>query len=224
MKEACTFCINADSQSRDHCPSKILLEEPLPKDLSVVPSCKKCNESFSLDEEYVACAIEILKPQYSEFPQIKNEKILNILTAKPELKNQLYQIYESHNVKNKELIKDIRFENVLIKNALGHIKFELGLFVQRIPKEFYMFFLTEIGETFRKEFESSVSEPNFFPEVGSRLLIRLFEGQDLGEKEWIVVQNGVYRFQLKQSANKVRVKIVIKEFIAAEIHFESEFL
>lgn len=223
LKEYCTFCYTAKSQSRDHCPSKIFLNEPLPKDLSVVPSCIKCNGSFSLDEEYVACAVEFLKAFYSEFAHIKNEKIREILTAKPELKIQLNQTYKSYNGINKELFEDIRFENVLIKNALGHIKFELGLFVQRVPKEFYMFFLPEIDETFRNQFESPVREPDFFPEVGSRLLFRLFERQDLDEKEWVVVQNGVYRFQLQQSADKINVKIVMNEFLAAEIHFDSEF-
>jgi hypothetical protein len=38
--------------SRDHVPSKALLKEPYPENLSNVPVCKPCNESFSRDEEY----------------------------------------------------------------------------------------------------------------------------------------------------------------------------
>ncbi|MCW7463715.1 hypothetical protein [Leptospira limi] len=222
MKNFCTFCKQAESQSRDHCPSKILLDEPFPTDLSVVPSCIKCNGSFSKDEEYVACAVEFLKSFHYDYDWIMNERVTNILSMKSDLKNQLERTYGNNSRIFKELFIDDRFENVLIKNALGHIRFELGLYVEQIPKELKMNFLPRMDDTFKNQFESFVGEPDLFPEVGSRLLIRLFERQNLDERGWIVVQNGVYRFQLQQSVDSIKVKIVMKEFLAAEIHFDCE--
>lgn len=40
------------SQSKDHIPSKNLLEKPYPNNLLTIPACIKCNQSFSLDEDY----------------------------------------------------------------------------------------------------------------------------------------------------------------------------
>jgi hypothetical protein len=52
----CAFC-GGETGTRDHCPSRVLLDEPLPSNLPVVPACAACNSSFSGDEEYVACLI-----------------------------------------------------------------------------------------------------------------------------------------------------------------------
>ena len=51
MKGACPFC-GRNADSRDHIPSKNLLEKPFPVNLLTIPLCQKCNSSFSLDEEY----------------------------------------------------------------------------------------------------------------------------------------------------------------------------
>jgi hypothetical protein len=47
----CFYC-GGKKQSMDHTPSKNLLEKPYPDNLLTIPSCKKCNGSFSEDEEY----------------------------------------------------------------------------------------------------------------------------------------------------------------------------
>jgi len=47
----CLFC-GKKAETKDHVPSKNLLEKPYPKNLLTILSCKKCNTSFSLDEEY----------------------------------------------------------------------------------------------------------------------------------------------------------------------------
>ena len=52
----CIHCgtgIDPDRSSRDHVPSKCLLSRPYPDNLPVVEVCASCNESFSLDEEYL---------------------------------------------------------------------------------------------------------------------------------------------------------------------------
>tara|TARA_R110002049_G_scaffold308754_1_gene513922 strand:- start:66304 stop:67029 length:726 start_codon:yes stop_codon:yes gene_type:complete len=49
--ENCYFC-GKPASTKDHVPSKNLLEKPYPKNLLTIPACLKCNQSFSLDEEY----------------------------------------------------------------------------------------------------------------------------------------------------------------------------
>src|SRR5579883_1837339 len=52
----CVYC-GGGTETRDHVPSKVLLDDPLPKNLAVVPACLSCNTGLSGDE-YFACLIE----------------------------------------------------------------------------------------------------------------------------------------------------------------------
>lgn len=47
----CLYC-GANAETKDHVPSKNLLERPFPNNLFTIPACEKCNRSYSLDEEY----------------------------------------------------------------------------------------------------------------------------------------------------------------------------
>lgn len=47
----CIYCGNPET-SREHVPTRCLLEKPFPPNLITVPSCSSCNQAFSLDEEY----------------------------------------------------------------------------------------------------------------------------------------------------------------------------
>jgi len=53
----CVYC-GTHPDTRDHFPSKVLLDEPYPPELPVVRACEKCNASFSLDEQYLACFLD----------------------------------------------------------------------------------------------------------------------------------------------------------------------
>ena len=49
--KACFYC-GSLANTKDHVPSKNLLESPFPHNLLTVPACSQCNNSFSFDEEY----------------------------------------------------------------------------------------------------------------------------------------------------------------------------
>ena len=53
----CIYCYRP-AETRDHVPSKCLLEKPFPENLPVVGCCDSCNQSFSKDEQYFVCLIE----------------------------------------------------------------------------------------------------------------------------------------------------------------------
>ena len=64
-RDACVYC-GALATSRDHVPPLCLLEKPLPHDLLTVPSCIDCNNSFSLDEQY----LQVVIAQIGNEPQL----------------------------------------------------------------------------------------------------------------------------------------------------------
>ncbi|MBO6621906.1 MAG: hypothetical protein JJ892_08780 [Balneola sp.] len=53
MSEKCIYCGNLEELTRDHIPPKNLFPKPRPSNLITVPCCKPCNNSFSLDDEYM---------------------------------------------------------------------------------------------------------------------------------------------------------------------------
>ena len=57
LRGRCVFC-GGIPDTRDHCPSKVLLDEPFPANLAMISACGECNQSFSKDEQYLACLPE----------------------------------------------------------------------------------------------------------------------------------------------------------------------
>jgi len=48
----CVYCGSFGKITDDHIPPKLIFPKPWPKNLICVPSCKKCNNSYSTDDEY----------------------------------------------------------------------------------------------------------------------------------------------------------------------------
>jgi hypothetical protein len=47
----CVYC-GSPSDSKDHVPPRLLLERPYPPNLLTVPSCTRCNQGWSKNEQY----------------------------------------------------------------------------------------------------------------------------------------------------------------------------
>ncbi len=88
LKGICTFC-GAEPDSRDHVPSRVLLDKPYPENLPVVESCSKCNREFSVDEEYLACFLECVIQGTTEPNANFGEKVARILEARPLIKARI---------------------------------------------------------------------------------------------------------------------------------------
>lgn len=116
----CTFCENT-ADSRDHIPSKSLLEKPYPNNLLTIPACKKCNQSFSLDEEYF---INVLT-EISNNPNLIARKLEggNVYKARkrsPKLKFKMEESYfQDETGKIYFRTEQDRIKKVIEKNALG---------------------------------------------------------------------------------------------------------
>ena len=63
----CVYCGSGDEITRDHIPPKNLFPEPRPSDLITVDSCRQCNQTASMDDEYFRWVL-IVRNQAGEYP------------------------------------------------------------------------------------------------------------------------------------------------------------
>jgi hypothetical protein len=220
MAGFCVFCGRAP-YSRDHCPSRILLDDPLPPNLPVVESCRNCNESFSLDEEYVACLLECVIQGSANPARLSRAKIQRILTDKPAL---AALIASGRNVEDSGdtvwQVDEARVARIVLKLARGHMAYELGLPKIELPENVISAPLPLLSETQRSVFEfpdrGSIA---LWPEIGSRAFLRAARGQGSPTEDWINIQPGRYRYIASQSAGDF-VQIVFSEYLACRVEWD----
>ena len=76
-EKSCIYCGSSEDMTVDHIPPKALFPEPRPSNMLTVPCCKKCNESFSKDDEYFRTVL-VSHASVSSDPNVQavNEKLL----------------------------------------------------------------------------------------------------------------------------------------------------
>ena len=84
----CSFC-GGPSETRDHVPPKVFLDESYPQELPVVGACNKCNARTLLDEEYLACFLEWVICGTTDPLGVRREKVRRILEGRPRLKERI---------------------------------------------------------------------------------------------------------------------------------------
>jgi len=215
----CAYCAGK-TETRDHVPSKVFLDEPYPDNLPVVPACQCCNESFSLDEQYVACLIECVINGSVKPDDVKREKIRRILERKPTLVSKFREALQETAEGKSFRVETERVRNVILKLAMGHALFELNepqfgkpSIVNCVP---LLSMAREVLEDFETPPQSSV-----WPEVGSRASQRLVVDEP-GASLWIVAQPGRYRY-LTSVGHGVLVRIVISEYLACEVAWRQDW-
>jgi len=65
----CVYCGN-NADTKDHAPPRSLLLPPLPSNLITLPSCQKCNNGFSFDENIVRAFLSLI----GAHPHLKGER------------------------------------------------------------------------------------------------------------------------------------------------------
>lgn len=211
----CIYCGGA-TETREHCPSRILLDEPYPSHLPVVPACAECNGGFSLDEEYFACLVECAR--IGDLERAEREKIRRIFTQKPALAERIRQ---SRTVTPEGTtifaVEQDRVRRVVIKLARGHAAFELSEVPDEGPDHVQIVPIHLMNNDTRNDFESPPSFP-VWPEVGSRAMQRLAGvGSEFG---WLEVQSGRYRYTAAAGGTIV-VRFVVSEYLACEVIWDS---
>src|SRR6266481_1612042 len=87
--ERCVYCGDGGVKTRDHVPSKVLLDVPHPANLPVVPACESCNSSFSADEEYLACLLDCTLAGRTDPGRVRRQNIRRILAERPALRARI---------------------------------------------------------------------------------------------------------------------------------------
>jgi hypothetical protein len=118
----CSLCGNHKPDSKEHVIPKAFLEKPFPENLPTTISCRNCNESYSKDEQYLACLIECVICGTTDPNKIQRKRISRTLEKSKGLRKIL---------QNNKIISDKgdisynidseRVENVLIKLARTHL-------------------------------------------------------------------------------------------------------
>lgn len=223
--------------NRDHVPTKSLLSKALrargaefdrgagdPLDyLPQVLVCVECNTGFSTDETYLLCVLHALmagslNPDSSRHPDAarvlrSNRQIVRQLKAMPDGQLMLFgdlQPFTLHPDTG-------RIARVVVKNARGHAYHEIGEPLMHTPATISFWPIETLDPERRAAFEAIGNGLDVWPEVGSRMLVRLAEGVGMAGG-WIEVEPRRYRYAVDWSGG-LTVRSVIWDYLATEIRW-----
>jgi hypothetical protein len=196
----------------------VLLDDPLTTNLPVVPACLTCNNSFSADEEYLACLIACVVAGSTDPKIVQRPKAKRLLSEKPALRARIETARQLSGESTEFVPEYDRVCRVMLKLAQGHALYELHEQCIEEPAEIFCLPLARFPEADRIDFESPVWAP-VWPEVGSRAMQRLLEGTDVRADGWIEVQPGRYRY-CAQLDDGIDVRIVVHEYLACKVRWE----
>lgn len=203
ISNQCLFC-NKNATTRDHIPTKNLLEKPYPLNLFTVPACQSCNNSFSLDEEYfLNVLVEI-----TTNPILIQKKLEggSVFKARARSEKLRYQIQKSLVLGNKNRIyfdaDFVRITKVIEKNALG-------LFYKRYNCRASLNSFKCIG----------FYPFNIMDERPPSTFISVFT-EKFRPRKWNVIQKGIFSYIIVRNQmdnNKMRMILNIHETVWAVI-------
>ena len=217
----CPDSNNGGPYSRDHVPTKALLDSPYPENLMDVGMCLECNSGFAKDEEYFAAFLASVISGSTEPDPLQFPTASRILARNPRLRNRIDAARRVESTLGKDTVATWtpeleRIERVIVKNARGHMLFDLGEAIELPPAHVHIVPIEQLSSQQLSQFEYAEGFAGW-PEVGSRLMLRLLETRECGEGGWIEVQKGVYRYAVDESPT---VRMVLREYLAAEVAWD----
>lgn len=224
LDQMCSYCGETANETRDHVPSKILLDDPFPENLPVVPCCTKCNQDFSLDEEYFACSIECILRGTSNIEQLQRQKIKSALKKRPALQQRIEKSFTLQDGQLYFKYEQDRFMNVATKLAKGHAKYEISEPQFNDPTSIVMKPLMSMTESEIDNFFASYNL-NKLSEVGSRSLQNLMiSGNNTVNSHWTTVQDHNYKYSVIDDMGLLIVRIVVWDYLAIEVIWDNDKL
>ena len=199
-------------------PSKVFLDEPYPANLMVCSSCLNCNNSFSIDEAYVACFLECVLAGEADPEMVRRVKIAKVLANDAVLLERLRRSRRENEPLPTWNVEQDRVRTVVVKLARCHAAYEYSLPQLEEPSFIGLAPLLTMTASGRSAFEDADgSVLAGWPEVGSRAMQRLLiVDSNVFQDDWIVVQEGNYRFRVSQE-DGLTVKMVLREYLACEV-------
>lgn len=110
-----------------------------------------------------------------------------------------------------------KIRNVVVKNAKGHAYHEIGEPILDDPSFVKVVPISLMSQDERNEFEHRDTELDLWPEVGSRMLLRVVNGEGMSGG-WIEVEPKRYRYAIDWSSG-VTVRTVIWDYLATEVRW-----
>lgn len=226
-KMRCIYC-GGTADTREHCPSKMLVSDLGDINLPVLPACFSCNNGFSEDELFAKSYLDYIK--IWQFGHALPENVDLKTNIEKEALSQSKRFIETNGSDQNERVK-----RILIKLAIGHATYELsedlsfgsGWTVSAVQYLTKSMVDKEDWNLLQKPVE--VSEESF-PEIGSRQYtdIMIVEGyrsvpnvQNHIFLIWQDIKEGVYSYIAYSTGFKeIVVKIVIGDVFFAQISFE----
>ena len=214
LLDVCVYC-GQKSSTRDHVPSRVLLDEPFPNNLPVVAACERCNLSFSLDEQYLACIVECAVTGTTRAEDIRREKVRRILAERPAIAARIV----AARVANDDgalawQVETTRVRDIVLKLARGHVAYQFAEATLADPVHVAILPFPLMSPAERIDFEHPPSSTSW-PEVGSRAFVQAVTRPTL-DSIWTVVQPDRYRYALTQRQN-ISVRIVLSEYLGCEV-------
>jgi hypothetical protein len=207
----------------DHVPTKSLLTKPRPHHLPVVEICRECNNGFSRDEQYFVTFLSCVLSGSVDPAKQPISSAARALTKSAGLASLMERAKREYRTRGGEdkvfWVPDMeRVHRVVLKNARGHAYYEFGEPMLDEPVNVWASPLEFMTASERADFEGFGGGGLVgLPEVGSRMMTRVFSGLDLSEG-WISVQAGRYRYSVEQDGGIV-VRSIIAEYLATEVRW-----
>ena len=235
LVNGCIHCAGP-ADTRDHIPSRILLDQPFPENLPVIGCCRACNHSFSKDEEYLVCLVEAAIAGSAEPDKLSRPSVARILRNSPRLRVRIEAANRQSTSRVEFAVEQDRVANVLLKLARGHAAYELSQPCREAPDPFWCGPLGTLPDDVRATF-NAFHEQRMFGEVGSRGLQRLLvtemvstsnDGKESKVRmlinDWVEVQNGNYRYLAIDDAGGIVIRIVVREYLACEVGWRMDIV
>ena len=220
------------ADTRDHVPSKCLLEKPYPPNLPVVGCCEKCNQDFSKDEQYLVCLIESVLCGSTDPEKIGRASVSRIMEKLPALRQRIENSKTEINGQIVFVPEFDRIRNVMLKLARGHAAFELSQPCTKDPDYYWCGPIYSLTQEAQDDF-NAVHFQEIVGEIGSRNMQRLLVTQmtQMSENgtsktinmiinDWLDVQDDLYRYLTINDMGSIVIRIVIAEYFACEIEWK----
>lgn len=227
LLNGCIYC-GGIADTRDHVPSRCLLEPPYPENLPVVDACTPCNRGFSQDEEYLACLIESVLSGSTDPSQIKRPSIARTFRRSIALRARIENARSEKDGQIQFAAETDRVSRVMLKLARGHAAFELSQPCRDAPEHFWCGPLATLTSEQREAFDAAHIQ-ELFGEAGSRGLQRMLITQltlqsESGElshlnlvvNDWVDVQPDLYRYIAIDDGDGLIIRIVLSEYLGCE--------
>lgn len=214
----CVYCFGSPS-TRDHVPPRVLLDKPYPENLPVVGSCASCNEGASLDEQYLACLLEVAVCGSADPDEVERAKVARILRTNVGLQRRLSGALHTDSGQLGVRCEPDRVIRELEKIARSLWAYECGEPPSVMEATCSFRPLIALDDEEHGAFFSTHDE-NVFPEVGSRLMTRVVEPlTGVATDLWQDVQTGRFAYAVIVSSQLSCVRMLIRGYLAAEVVF-----